>query len=219
MIFMNLNDNPECNLDKNLAGILVLGGDDDIGRNSVEIWSAVNPEQGSCVLNDYPRSLEHGPTVNLVSGRLVTCYWDTCEIYEEGSWRHLTNTTYDRQLHTSAATKDAVLLIGGDGPQSPIFSTEWIPVDGSPAQQGPFTVRHGNDHCTIQTSESVIVLTGGDFADSFVTPYHLLDGSERPLTPLIQGRRDHACGVYQDANGQQVSKGVCGCRNAKCLRL
>ena len=138
------------------------------------------------------------------------------------TWRHLQNTTYERILHSSAATKDAVLLIGGENYQSPIFSTEWIPIDGSPAQQGPFTVQHGKGHCTIQTSESVIVLTGGsvyDFADSFVTQYHLLDGSERPLTPLRQGRRDHACGVYQDANGQQVSKAFCGCRNAECLRL
>ena len=70
-----------------VAGILVIGGKSDAASQSVEFWSAAaDPEQESCVLNDYPREMYNGPTVNLVSGRLVACYWDTCEIYKEGSW-------------------------------------------------------------------------------------------------------------------------------------
>ena len=145
-----------------------------------------------------------GPTVNLVSGHLVACYDYSCDIFREGSWNHLQNTTVKRKFHSSASAQDAVLLIGGflldSGMDS--YSTEWIPVDGSPVQPGPFTVRHGSSHCTIQTSDSVIVVTGGYQSFNYVTRYQLDDGSETALTLLRQGRMDHACGVYQDGSGQ-----------------
>ena len=98
---------------------------------------------------------------------------------------------------------DRILLIGGYDSSS----TEWISLDGSPSKPGPFDVRHGSDHCTIQLSSDLIVVTGGwgDTGD-LVTSYHLSgDGDETPLTPMGQGRGAHACGVYQDA-GQQVRK-------------
>ena len=143
--------------------------------------------------------------MNLVSGRLVACYGDTCEIYQEGSWQHLQNTTVRRRYHSSAATKEAVLLIGGRGSKT----TEWIPVNGSAARQGPFTVRHGSRHCTIQISDDIIVVTGGEETYNYVTQYHLTDDTETHLTPLLgEGRYDHACGVYQDTNRQQVSKKI-----------
>ena len=144
------------------------------------------------------------PTVNLVSGHLVACYEDTCEIYKEGSWQHLQNTTVERHYHSSATTMDAVLLIGGAW----TTTTEWIPIDGSPAQPGPFTVRHGRFHCTIQTSDDAIVVTGGYNTYDFVTQYQLTDGTETLLTSLRTPRFNHACGVYQDTNGQQVSKKI-----------
>ena len=156
--------------------------------------------------------MDLGPTVNLVSGRLVACSFDTCEIYQDGSWQHLQNTTVSRMDHSSASTPDAVLLIGGVYSNS----TEWIPLDGSPAQQGPFNVRHGPDHCTIQISDDVIVVTGGGWPADYVTEYHLADGNETPLTPLGQPRWNHACGVYQDTSGQQASERLyrCNQRNA-----
>ena len=146
--------------------------------------------------------MKWNPTVNLVSGHLVACYEDTCEIYKEGSWQHLQNTTVERAHHSSATTKDAVLLIGGSGSDT----TEWIPVDGSPGRPGPFTIRHGSHHCTIQPSDDVIVVSGGWGTEEYVTQYQLSDGTETHLTALGQKRYDHACGVYQDADGQQVSR-------------
>ena len=190
-----------------LTGILVIGGINDDTSQSVEIWSAADPEQGSCVLNDYPRGMGFGPTVNLVSGRLVACYLDTCEIYREGSWQHLQNTTVEREYHSSATTEDAVLLIGSiHDPFGSNSTTEWIPVDGSAAHQGPFTVRHGHSHCSIQISDDIIVVTGGVNTGDYATQYHLTDGTETPLTSFGQGRAGHACGVYQDTSGQHVSK-------------
>merc|ERR1719237_1839918 len=144
--------------------------------------------------------MRFGPTVNLVSGHQVACYEDTCEIYREGSWQHLQDTTSTRYYHSSATREDAVLLIGGHH----LYSTEWIAVDGSAAKPGPFTVRHGYRHCTCQLSDDIIVVTGGWQTEALVTEYHLEDGTETALTPLGQPRRAHACGVYQDADGQQV---------------
>ena len=63
----------------------------------------------------------------------------------------------------------------------------------------------------MKLSEDVIVVTGGgggavdDKTESLVTKYQLSDGRETALTPLTQGRYAHACGVYQDLDGQQVS--------------
>ena len=152
--------NTNCALDYDLAGILVIGGSNSAVFQSVEFWLAADPEQGSCVLNDYPRDLNYGPTAELLSGRLVACYEDTCDIYHEGSWEHLQNTTARRQRHNSATTEDAVLLIGG-GFGGFSKSTELIPVDGSPSQPGSFTVRHGESHCTSQLSDVLFVVTGG----------------------------------------------------------
>ena len=174
----------------------VLPHDEVKPPSAVEFWSPTE----SCVLKDYPRDMSY-PTVNLVSHRLVACYENTCEIYREGSWQHLQNTTVERHYHSSATTMDAVLLIGGAW----TTTTEWIPIDGSPARPGPFTVRHGRFHCTIQTRDDVIVVTGGYGTFDLVTHYHLTDGTETPLTSLGQPRYYHACGVYQDTKGQKVN--------------
>ena len=51
------------------------------------------------------------------------------------------------------------------------------------------------------------MVTGGFPATSLnlVTEYQLTDGRETALTNLTEGREKHACGVYKDADGQQVS--------------
>ena len=157
--------------------------------------------EGSCQLNDFPREI-NTPTVNLVSGHLVACYDGTCEIYKGGLWQHLQNTTVQRIYHSSASTEEAVLLIGGGN----LKTVEWIPVDGSPAHQGQFTIRHGYWHCTIQISADIIVLTGGTSIN--VTQYQLPAGTETPMTSFRLPRSGHACGVYKDTDDQQVRKKV-----------
>ena len=150
--------------------------------------------------------MKYGPTANLVSGQLVACYWDSCEIYNGGGeWTHLVDTSSERAFHSSAVKDDErILLIGGSYSSG---STEWISVDGSPSQPGPFHVRHGYYHCTIQLSSDLIVVTGGYDTEEYVTIYQLTgNGDETPLTPMNQGRYNHACGVYQDAGGQQVRR-------------
>ena len=149
--------------------------------------------------------MDYGPTANLVSGQLVACFRDNCEIYNGGGeWTHLADTSSYRVQHSSAVKDDdRILLIGGLDSNS----TEWISVDGSPSQPGPFDVRHGSAHCTIQLSSDLIVVTGGAGAYDLVTSYQLTgNGDETPLTLMKQGRANHACGVYQDAGGQQVRR-------------
>ena len=144
------------------------------------------------------------PTANFVSGQLVTCFDDSCEIFQDGEWNHLTETRSRRQYHSSAVNEKRILLIGGWNSNS----TEWIPMDGSPSQPGPFEVRHGYRHCTVQLSSELIVVTGGRDTFNYVTEYKLSDNedNETPLTSMLQGRFGHACGVYQDAGGQQVRR-------------
>ena len=91
-------------------------------------------------------------------------------------WEHLQDTTTTRTLHSSAIMIDGVLLIGGYHSKS----TEWIPIDGSAAQQGLFTVRHGHQHSTIQISADIIVVTGGFNTEDFVTE-DKLTGNKTPL--------------------------------------
>ena len=186
------------------SGILVLAGDDSAAWKSVEFWSTLDPDEASCTMNDYPRMMSAGPTVNLVSDRLVGCYYDRCEVYRNGSWQHLQDTLHNRERHSSATTDDAVLLIGGSQSEE---TTEWIPVDGSPAHPGPFYIRHGDYHCTIQVNALTIVVTGGysSTPQDYVTEYQLNDVTETPLTPLLQPRFQHACGSFLNSNGQQVT--------------
>ena len=123
-------------------GILVIGSyNPPSARRSVELWSPAE----SCVLEDYPRYMNDGPTANLVSGELVACYEDTCDIYDNGEWNHLVDTRERRTEHSTAVKDDRLLLIGGLRSRT----TEWIPIDGSPSQPGPFDIRHELSHCTV----------------------------------------------------------------------
>ena len=60
----------------------------------------------------------------------------------------------------------------------------------------------------MQISDDIIVVTGGDGTYDYVTKYQLADGDRtgKNLTSLVQPRWAHACGSYQDADNQQVSK-------------
>ena len=101
----------------------------DSASQSVEFWSG----EKSCQLNNYPRQMMTYPTgaslfyansskkirflhvcppVNLVFDKLVACCYESCEIYQDGTWQYLTNVLNRRTEHSSVAIKDAVLLIG-----------------------------------------------------------------------------------------------------------
>ena len=146
-----------------------------------------------------------GPTANFVAGQLVACYDNSCEKYNDNdnSWTKIADTRSGRRYHSSAQHEDQILLIGGRDSSS----TEWISTDGGESQVGPWVVRHGEDHCTIQVSSDLIVVTGGVDTLDYVTEYQLTgDATETVMTSLINGRDRHACGVYQEAGGQRFVK-------------
>ena len=58
--------------------------------------------------------MDYGPTANLVSGQLVACYEDSCEIYTGREWIHFVETRSRRIDHSSVINNDdRILLIGG----------------------------------------------------------------------------------------------------------
>ena len=145
----------------------------------------------------------YSPTANFVAGQLVACYEDSCERYndDDNSWTKIADTRSRRYSHSSAQYEDRILLIGGEDSRS----TEWITTNGGESQNGPWIVRHGHLHCTIQVSSDLIVVTGGEDTYDYVTEYQLTgDATQTVMTSLINGRREHACGVYREAGGQQV---------------
>ena len=145
----------------------------------------------------------YSPTANFVAGQLVACYEDSCERYndDDNIRTKIADTRSRRYSHSSAQHEDRILLIGGEDSRS----TEWISTNGGEPQVGPWIVRHGEGHCTIQVSSDLIVVTGGSGTYDYVTEYQLTgDATETVMTSLINGRDRHACGVYQEADGQQV---------------
>ena len=147
--------------------------------------------------------MPYGPTANFVAGQLVACYLDSCERYNDidDSWTKIADTRSTRYRHSSAQHEDRILLIGGQYSNS----TEWIPTDGGDSQIGPWVVRHGFSHCTIQVSSDLIVVTGGHNTWDYVTEHQLTgDATETVMMSLINGRSNHACSVYQEAGGQEV---------------
>jgi len=117
------------------------------------------------------------------------------------SWTKIADTRSTRIFHSSAQHEDRILLIGGWVSSS----TEWISTNGGESQIGPWTVRHGLAHCTIQVFSDLIVVTGGGDTYDYVTEYQLTgDATETEMTSLINGRFGHACGAYREAGGQQV---------------
>ena len=130
--------------------------------------------------------MKYGPTANFVAGQLIACYWDSCERYNgnDNSWTKIADTRSTRYWHSSAQHEDRILLIGGRYSSS----TEWISTDGGEPQIGPWIVRHGERHCTIQVSSDLIVVTGGYRTFDYVTEYQLTgDATKTVMTSLITG--------------------------------
>ena len=201
----------------------------------IQFWSVGNPG-ATCTLTSSPWRFGE-KTLNVVSGQLVACecyvpigcYY--CYTYVQGNWTEVASECHwsdsrKRSTLTSAVYDGRLLLIRE---QDPIFmiehddwyntTTTWIPLDGSPPQQGPFHNRHGYHHCTIQVSPDTIVVTGGTDDDYpgesgsypgngnveiFVTEYKLTDGTRSFVPNLPKPLWKHACGSYRDQDGHQV---------------
>ena len=103
--------------------------------------------------------------------------------------------------YSSAVLNSEILLIGGSTDPT---STEWIPLDGSEAHLG-FTINPWRtQHCSIQPSPNVVILTGGFLTGDMVTEIILPDGTSTTNLPSLNSARlGHACGSYE-YQGRQV---------------
>jgi hypothetical protein len=149
----------------------------------------------------------YDPTVDMVEGQVLACYRDSCLELTGSGWEAGPSTLHARTRHTSAVTAEGLLLVGGlDSPTT----TELLPAEGGPSEEG-FPLQPGRwDHCSIQLSADTIVLTGGWGTYSLVTEHSGLGtGGEvttRELPALTIPRDRHACGVYT-VGGTQVGQG------------
>ena len=118
---------------------------------------------------------------------------DSCEIYNGGGeWTHLVDTSSERRHHSSAVKENRILLIGGFQSKSTVAGAFRCQARlRSLHPSAIFQPDFGNRRITEEN----------------VTSYQLSgNGDEIPLTPIQHGRHEHACGVYQDAGGQQVRR-------------
>jgi len=175
--------------------IVVAGG---VGRE-VEVWSpTVN-----CSLPDLPDlgGYWEDLSLDLVGGQLVACRDFDCVVLVEDSWEGIEGPEESRVYHTSAVTSRGLLLIGGYNSPG---TTELLQA----GQTFPLT-HNLDEHCSIQVSESTIVLTGGRITLNLVTEYSGLETggwevSSKQLPGLVTGRRQHACGTYPGPESQML---------------
>jgi len=180
------------------SGLLVAGGEDVM--NSVEVWT---PE-ASCTLPDLSREVV-GATLGLVNNDTIAlCQGDRCD-HLTWKWQKWANTTWYRNFATSATTPAGLLLVGG-------FSAPWTSevISSQGESREAFVPNPGRTyHCSIQVSESVIVLTGGyeNSTSKLASEYSGIDTdkvSVRELARLVHGRHAHACGAYNVAEAQML---------------
>ena len=173
----------------------------------MEFWSPP-PSERHCRLPSVSRSMQYH-TVSVARDSPVVCHENSCDQFTGTSWEPLQSTLHCRTDHSAAVLGDLLLLLGGV--YSP-HTTELVPLYGGVSQPGfPLeTARYG--HCSIQVSQTVIVLTGGAAMDSLVTEYSDIQlGQEvtiRELPTLNFGRSHHACGLYE-TEGSQVLSELC----------
>jgi len=175
---------------------LVVGGGE--GRE-VEVWSpTVN-----CSLPNFPDlgGYWQDLSLDLVGGQFVACRDFDCVALVGDAWEGIEGPELSRVYHTSAVTSRGLLLIGGYNSPG---TTELLQI----GQTFPLT-HNMDEHCSIQVSESTIVLTGGRITLNLVTEYSGLETggwevSSKQLASLGTGRRQHACGSYPGPEGQML---------------
>lgn len=149
----------------------------------------------------------YDPTIDMLQGKIITCYEDSCEQLTD-TWETLAQiAVHDRKYHTSAVTPSGLLLVGGS--VSPI-TTELVSVDGGQSVQSFSLERPGwKDHCSIQINATTMVLSGGQGTESLTTEYSDLgSGAEvatRRLANLVTGRTHHACGAFLNQESFMVN--------------
>jgi len=188
-----------------LKGLMIAGGMPSFsGGKSVEVFV---PSTGQhCQLPDLPAGrFQHSMDARTVCGGRYT--WTSCiTLTQEGTWERTTTLLEKRFWHSSWASPSGLILLGGVGSRN---TSEKIPAGTSSSS---FNLKYNtNRACAINLGSSVI-LTGGKASPTKVSEYNEAGWVSR-LPSLLQGRRDHGCSYYNNADGTKtflVSGGYSG---------
>ena len=174
----------------------------------VEFWN----ENILCSLPDLRRELPESwqgfPSITFIGETIVACYVEACDKLEEGASVKMADTLHNRTGHSTAIVDNKLLLVGGF--RSP-NTTEMIAVPGGEVEESFNLLGEGiKDHCSIQTSKYVTVLTGGYWRSGGsyqVTEFSGLNGvvTRQSLPGLNRARTNHACGQYLSGQSQVIS--------------
>ena len=192
-------------------GLLAVGGysGDNYIFPDIEFWSPA-PQNIQCTI-PVAWADSRAITLDFVQGRVIYCAW-VCEELTITGWKMVASTLEFRRFHTSAViSAQGILLVGGDGSKS---TTEIVPIDGGGSRKSFPLETDRFYHCSIQVSDTTIVLTGGAVYDnwyvtdtlSLVTEYTGLGTAagvvSKALPDLLSKRANHACGMYTIGSSQ-----------------
>ena len=92
----------------------------------------------------------------------ITCYMNSCDLLSPNlGWEEwMASTLHSRRFHSSSVTNQGILLIGGDDSPETSELLPWGTNQSIPSISLPPPGR--SRHCTIQISQDVIILTGGN---------------------------------------------------------
>merc|ERR1712130_271952 len=181
------------------TGLLVVGGEG--GLQSVEFWTPP-PLSVQCFLSDLPHwNFYH--SLDSINGEVVLCGDSSCSRLEGGKWKEVAQLKEKRWRHSSAVTSRGLMLLGG---QVSPNTTELVSLEkGGGGEVQPLHPPR-LDHCSIQVSADVVVLTGGRDTEYLVTEHNLSKRvtGVKQLPSLETGRRYHACGHYTVGNSLRL---------------
>ena len=193
-------------------GLLGVGGysGDNYIFPDIEFWSPA-PRHIQCTI-PVAWADSRAITLDFVQGRVINCALSQCEELTKTGWKTVASTLEFRRFHTSAVISgQGILLVGGDGSKN---TTEIVPIDGGVSRKSFPLETDRFYHCSIQVSDTTIVLTGGGVYDnwyvtdtlSLVTEYSGLGTAtgvvSKELPELLSKRANHACGMYTLGSSQ-----------------
>jgi len=193
----------------NVTGLLIAGGDGDFQVASVEVYV---PSTGySCSLPSLPHYREdHTMTGMTVCGGaglegLNQDLLTSCITFLSGEWVTSHTLGMERTGHTSWASPQGTILMGGGSIQFPNvgFTSEILVEDGTSVPT--FHMKYDTwDVCSIDDPvTNTVVLTGGVYTETVVSLYGE-EGWLEDLPSLNQGRIYHACAAYYRDDGARV---------------
>jgi len=194
-------------------GIIISGGyglSAEYASSSVEVFDPTTGQ--SCELPSLPVD-RHGHTMDglticggmdIASLTGTTDTNTTCITFSSGEWVTSHSLAEVRLYHSSWATAEGIMLVGGFLHENTTEIVTEAEYDGEPS----FDLQYSGNTCSIpdQTTETLII-TGGRNASgvivSRVARYDTL-GFVEELPSINIERWDHGCGAYMKEDGAQV---------------